>query len=81
LEELVPNYLSAALLDPFSNQAFCWDRGKGLLYSVGMNGVDDYGDETMDQLPGYPARNLDAPYAARDIVMPYDWPHLAAPKK
>ncbi len=37
LESLVPKYLKSRLTDPFSGEAFHYDSGRGLIYSVGSD--------------------------------------------
>jgi len=37
LDSLVPNYLIQRLTDPFSGEAFYYDLGRGLIYSVGSD--------------------------------------------
>lgn len=64
LEELVPEFLPAVPLDPFDNQPLRWDAEKKWLYSIGSNGVDDYGAHTTPEKVN--GLNL-------DIVMPYWW--------
>ena len=50
LEELAPDILSVIPVDPFTGKSLIYKPGgEGfLLYSVGVNGVDDHGDETLD---------------------------------
>ena len=45
LDELVPQYLAATPVDPFSDQPLVYRRGDGgfVLYSVGPDGTDDGG--------------------------------------
>ena len=45
LEELVPAYLAAVPVDPFDGKPMKVDRERGIVYSVGRDGVDDGGDE------------------------------------
>jgi hypothetical protein len=58
LDELVPQYLAALPVDPFSDQPLVYHRGDGdfLLYSVGRDGADNGGHfgSSSDRLtPGY----------------------------
>ena len=43
LADLVPDYLPAVPVDPFSGEAFGYDRERRVIYSVGRNRVDDGG--------------------------------------
>jgi hypothetical protein len=54
LEALVPKYLAAVPLDPFSDKPFIYERrGEGyLLASVGSNGVYDGGDDMSGWIVG-----------------------------
>ncbi len=47
LEDLVPKYLSALPLDPFSGEPVRYNRAQGLIYSVGMNLKDEGGRPTV----------------------------------
>ncbi|WFB36619.1 hypothetical protein P3T73_02440 [Kiritimatiellota bacterium B12222] len=47
LELLVPVYLDTVPVDPFDGQPFRYDVERGILYSVGVNGVDDGGAELL----------------------------------
>jgi hypothetical protein len=73
LEELVPEFLVQVPSDPYSNRPFCWDSIKRVLYSVGANGVDEGGDETLEAYPGLPLRELHMPEAFRDVVVKYQF--------
>ncbi|SKB05741.1 hypothetical protein SAMN02745166_04324 [Prosthecobacter debontii] len=50
LRELVPQYLSAVPLDPFSGEALLYDRDRGLVYSVGVNLIEEGGRPTNPPL-------------------------------
>jgi hypothetical protein len=54
LDDLVPKYLAAVPLDPFSNKPFIYERrGEGyLVASVGSNGVYDGGDDLYGWIMG-----------------------------
>jgi hypothetical protein len=54
IDQLVPNYLGAPLIDPFDGAALRYraDAAEYLVYSVGSNGVDDGG---VTQPPAPPA--------------------------
>ncbi len=47
LEDLVPKYLSALPLDPFSGEPLRYNATQGLIYSVGMNLKDEGGRPTV----------------------------------
>jgi hypothetical protein len=55
LAELSPKYIADIPKDPFSDQAYCYrPQGNGyLLYSVGRNGKDDGGANSLDDLKKY----------------------------
>ncbi len=46
LEDLVPTYLTAVPVDPFSNEPLHYDAKQGLIYSVGTNLMDEGGKPT-----------------------------------
>jgi hypothetical protein len=46
LDDLVPEYLDRVPLDDFDGAPLRWSKEKRIVYSVGMNLVDDEGDET-----------------------------------
>jgi hypothetical protein len=50
LRELVPQYLSAVPQDPFSGEALLYDRDRGLVYSVGVNLIEEGGRPTNPPL-------------------------------
>lgn len=54
LDELVPDYLPAVLMDPFSDKPLVYRRqdDRYLLYSVGQNQIDDGGVEGKDNQSG-----------------------------
>lgn len=56
LDELVPTYLAAPPIDPFSDAPLRWDASRKILYSVGPNLTDDGG--AID--PGKRRRGEDA---------------------
>lgn len=47
LDELVPKYLSALPLDPFSGEPVRYNAARGLIYSVGLNLKDEGGRVTV----------------------------------
>ncbi len=49
-QDLVPAYLPAVQVDPITGSPLKWNRQTGLIYSVGMNGVDDAGRFDLEQL-------------------------------
>ena len=53
LDDLVPGYLAAVPIDPFSEKPFIYERrGDGyLLSSVGVDGVHDGGDDIVARVP------------------------------
>jgi hypothetical protein len=55
LEELVPTYLAAVPTDPFDGQPLRYKKlAKGyIVYSVGENGKDDGGDQTVSARTGW----------------------------
>jgi hypothetical protein len=50
LQDLVPGYLDGVPLDPFDQQAFRYDRARGLVYSIGKDRVDDGGLVSEDEV-------------------------------
>lgn len=58
LEDLVPKYLSALPLDPFSGEPVRYNASRGLIYSVGKNLKDEGGKPT-----GVPMSDPDEPTA------------------
>lgn len=44
LDDLVPAFLPAVPVDPFDGAPFRYDRGRGLVYSVGEDGIDKVED-------------------------------------
>lgn len=67
LQALVPEFLPAVPIDPFDGQPFRYAPARRIIYSVGLNGVDDGG--VGDPLIWNPRRGL-------DLVMPLDLPAL-----
>jgi len=68
LAELVPQFLSAVPVDPWSGQPLCYHQnadGSFTLYSVGEDGRDDGGDATS----AAPAKQPDL-WSGRDAVWP-----------
>ncbi len=56
LEQLTPDYLQRTLLDPFSGQLLAYRRQgtNWLLYSFGVDGVDDGGKAVGRSVQGVP---------------------------
>ncbi|MGB8854773.1 MAG: hypothetical protein WCC69_14560 [Pirellulales bacterium] len=52
LHDLVPRYLAAVPIDPFSEKPFLYERRSDgyLMYSVGSNGIDDGGDHFSGEI-------------------------------
>lgn len=73
LDDLVPTYLAAVPVDPFTDKRFIYERrGDGyLLASVGHNGVYDGGDDMSGWIVGgeWQEREQDVDYSAFDLVV------------
>lgn len=73
LEDLVPRYLSAVSIDPFSDKPLIYERrGDGyLLASVGDNGVYDGGDDWSGRIidGNWQEEERDVPRNASDLVV------------
>jgi hypothetical protein len=72
LSDLIPSYLSAVPVDPFSNNQPLRYRVKGssyLLYSIGPDGIDDGGKPFVNHVgPGYETTKWCAQDTKGDIV-------------
>jgi hypothetical protein len=84
LDELVPRYLAAVPVDPFSDNPFIYERrGDGyLLASVGADGVYDGGDDVSGWIVGgeWQAVEQDVPWDASDFVVRMPIPPRPAAK-
>jgi hypothetical protein len=72
LSQLIPDYLAAVPADPVDGKPLRYRRSEGgtfLLYSVGVNGVDDGGDPAQVD-PGATKSLYWLNYKARDWVWP-----------
>jgi hypothetical protein len=83
LSALVPKYLAAVPLDPFSDKPFVYERrGEGyLLASVGTNGVYDGGNDMHRWIVGgeWQTTEQDVDYSKSDLVVRMPMPPPAAP--
>jgi hypothetical protein len=76
LEALVgPGYLDSMPVDPYSGAPFKYDRGRGRIWSVGLNGVDDGGRDA----PGGSANGKDLVWLVDPPVPSRSKPPAAAP--
>jgi len=51
LQALVPTYLDAVTLDPYTKRAFRYSKAEMILYSMGADGVDS-GGSTREEAGG-----------------------------
>lgn len=68
LEELIPRYLAAVPVDPFTDSAMVWNPVKKVIYSVGGDGKDDAGWIDLRGKTNWPTFNTQP-----DVSMIYWW--------